>query len=336
MKPKTMILMGLAVTCGLGASYMTSQLLASRSPTEEQKVDIIVAKKQLNVGEMIRKPEDLFTTKTFVLGQEPKDALQQKDLESLKGKIMKQSLRPQDHVTPNDLSAEGGLQIPEGHYALGFPVNGVTSASGFASLPLSRVDIILTMKRGDDKASKSKVLLSNVLVLAADMTVGREQGIAAPASVVTFALKPEEALQMQLAQTMGSLTLALRKQNDKSVVHTREVNGESIMNDKKDSDSSEGDVPRKHVAPPVLAAKLPSADEFPKAVAKDTTEAPAPAEEAKLFSHKLVILNGARSETHTYQLTEDGRPAGVEEGNAPTPPRRPQALPKKTVPPSDL
>ncbi len=31
MKPKTMILMVVAVVCGLGASYMTSRLLADRS-----------------------------------------------------------------------------------------------------------------------------------------------------------------------------------------------------------------------------------------------------------------------------------------------------------------
>ena len=30
MKPKTLILMVVAVTCGLGASYMTSRLLAER------------------------------------------------------------------------------------------------------------------------------------------------------------------------------------------------------------------------------------------------------------------------------------------------------------------
>ena len=37
MKPKTMILMGLAIVCGLGASYMTSRLLAERNARMTRK-----------------------------------------------------------------------------------------------------------------------------------------------------------------------------------------------------------------------------------------------------------------------------------------------------------
>ena len=40
MKPKTIILMVVAVSCGLAASYMTSRLLADRpeAPPDEEKV----------------------------------------------------------------------------------------------------------------------------------------------------------------------------------------------------------------------------------------------------------------------------------------------------------
>ena len=63
---------------------------------------------------------------------------------------------------------------------MGFPVNNVTSASGFATLPLSRVDIILTVRRGNDKDSKTKIILTNILVLAADLDITRDKGMAAP------------------------------------------------------------------------------------------------------------------------------------------------------------
>ena len=39
MKPKTMILMVVAVVCGLGASYMTSKLLADRISDGHVRVD---------------------------------------------------------------------------------------------------------------------------------------------------------------------------------------------------------------------------------------------------------------------------------------------------------
>ncbi len=46
MKPKTMMLMVVAIGCGLAASYMTSKLLAERNnaQTEEPKVKVLVAK----------------------------------------------------------------------------------------------------------------------------------------------------------------------------------------------------------------------------------------------------------------------------------------------------
>ena len=58
MKPRTMILLIVAVTCGLGASYMTSRLLAERQTEPEDKVKILVAKKNLDQGLTIKNVED--------------------------------------------------------------------------------------------------------------------------------------------------------------------------------------------------------------------------------------------------------------------------------------
>ena len=44
MKPKTMILMGVAIVFGLAASYLTSKLLA----TQQEKVIVLVAKEKLS------------------------------------------------------------------------------------------------------------------------------------------------------------------------------------------------------------------------------------------------------------------------------------------------
>ena len=71
MKPKTMILMVVAVSCGLGASYMTSRLLADRDHQVE-KVTILVAKKALNMGDTIKAPDDWFIEKEVPKGEEPR------------------------------------------------------------------------------------------------------------------------------------------------------------------------------------------------------------------------------------------------------------------------
>ena len=58
--------------------------------------------------------------------------------------------------------------MAQGYRAKGIRVNIADIASGFASLPMSRVDLLWTMQRANDKDSAARILLENVLVLAAD------------------------------------------------------------------------------------------------------------------------------------------------------------------------
>src|SRR5438105_10883667 len=79
MKPKTLILMAVAIVCGLGASYMTSRLLAERQTSDPDKVKVLVARKNLNMGEPIKTVDDLFEEKEFLRGQEPRNAIDSPD-----------------------------------------------------------------------------------------------------------------------------------------------------------------------------------------------------------------------------------------------------------------
>src|SRR5688572_8787324 len=145
MKPKTLILMGVAITCGLGASYMTSRLLAERNSDEPEKIVVLVAKKSLNMGETLKTPDELFVEKKFTRGEEPAGAIT--DPESVKNRILKRPLRTGDFITTEDLISDKdgdflNVKLPPGTRAVGVRVNIESSAFGFASLPYSRVDII--------------------------------------------------------------------------------------------------------------------------------------------------------------------------------------------------
>jgi pilus assembly protein CpaB len=294
MKPKTMILMGLAIVCGLGASYMTSRLLAERQPAEEEKVKILVAKRNMSVGERLLKPEELFEYKEVAKENEPPDAI--KDFESLKGKIMKQSRNKGDHVIEANLrDNKAGLDIPVGYKAIGLRVNLEGSASGFATLPQSRVDIIHTVRGPDANASYSSFLLENVLVLAADLRLSPDGELASPAQVVTFALKNEDLLKVNLAKELGILSLSLRKLNDDSISDTEGVSGKDLKRPKKDT------------APVVVAEVKPV--EPPKPA--PTVEVKPKPEEPKVKKGYYDIVNGAetgpRSVTRVhYEEAEDG------------------------------
>jgi Flp pilus assembly protein CpaB len=191
MKPKTLVLMVVAVTCGLGASYMTSRLLAERQQEDVEKVQVLVAKRNLNMGETIKTPQDVFEFKEYTKGEEPRDAV--REFDSLKGRILKIHRRAGDFVRPDDLlsssdpAAAFTANLPSGYRAVGLRINQETSAAGWATLPLSRVDVINTVRRGDDRSTYSQFLLENVLVLAIDQGTQRtEGGQAMPGQVVIF------------------------------------------------------------------------------------------------------------------------------------------------------
>src|SRR5437870_12752847 len=76
MKPKTMILMVVAVACGLGASYMTSKLLADRNkPQETPGVPVLVAKERIPAWLAIKDPEKYFEIKEYPSELAPRRAI---------------------------------------------------------------------------------------------------------------------------------------------------------------------------------------------------------------------------------------------------------------------
>lgn len=220
MKPKTMVLMVVAIVCGLGASYMTTRLLAEReaAPEPEQvKVTVLVAKKPLDVGTSIKNPQELFGEKPVLRDDVLKDAIS--DAKVIKGKYLKRSLRKGDQVTLEDLVDNSGLvwQLSDGMRAVGIRVSPESIAGGFASLPGSKVDVLWSSRLTGEQDNTPFVmtLLEDVTVLAADDRARRsEDGTAMVANVVTLALTEEQSKRLTLCKDHGSLSLALRKHGD--------------------------------------------------------------------------------------------------------------------------
>lgn len=102
MKSKTVILMVVAVACGLAASYMTIKAIAERgNQTEVEKVSVLVARKNLSLGILIHEPEKLFEEKQFIAGMEPKKAIRY--LDELKDRRLNKPLSAEQFVTADDL-----------------------------------------------------------------------------------------------------------------------------------------------------------------------------------------------------------------------------------------
>jgi len=91
-------------------------------------------------------------------------------------------------------------------------VNDVLGVAGFV-LPGDRVDILLTkIEAARDAGAKSysDVLLQNVRVLGVDQQADDRSEKAALVKAVTIEVETEDAQKLALAQTVGTLSLALR------------------------------------------------------------------------------------------------------------------------------
>src|SRR5437763_16988820 len=113
MKSKTIILVVVAVVCGLGASYMTSRLLAERKEPqqEEEKIKILVARKNIPQGQFIKIPEDWFVEKEFSEDNAPKKAV--RNFEEAKDSVLSKPLNTEQWVSADDLlrKQDAGLQV---------------------------------------------------------------------------------------------------------------------------------------------------------------------------------------------------------------------------------
>jgi len=164
MKSKTMMLLGIAVVCGLAASYMTSRLLADRS----EKVTVLVAKQRFAPWTPIKNAEEQFDQEERLKVEVPKSVVVK--YEALKDHVLIKGLDKGEIVVAENLLSKdkGGLEVllPQGKRAVAIRTTAEKVAGGFV-LPGSRVDVYHTIRRGDREA-ESRVVLQNILVRAVD------------------------------------------------------------------------------------------------------------------------------------------------------------------------
>jgi pilus assembly protein CpaB len=217
MKPKTIILMVVAIGCGLAASYMTSRLLADRANKEQPvaTVKVLVAVKKVPAFEPIKNPQDFFVEKEVPEGTYPSKCL--KSFDDIRGQRLAKAKQEEETVFKDDILTkdQAGIyaNLQPGQRAIAIRVNPEVLAGGFV-LPGSRVDFISTYT-GPNGELQAETIMQNVLILAVDQVTNREDKQAMLASTVTVALKVEEGQRLALAARNTDIRLVLRSPDDK-------------------------------------------------------------------------------------------------------------------------
>jgi len=121
--------------------------------------------------------------------------------------------------------------IPQGLRAVSVRVNEVIGVAGYV-LPGTRVDVVATVNPTDQRTDiTSKVILTNVQVLAAGTKIERDtdKNKPVPVTVVTLLVDPDEAERLTLASSEGKIQLALRNPLDKATPETRGIRPAALL-----------------------------------------------------------------------------------------------------------
>jgi pilus assembly protein CpaB len=120
--------------------------------------------------------------------------------------------------------------IPQGMRAVSVRVDEVIGVAGYV-LPGTHVDVVATVSPTAQHTDiTAKVILTNVLVLAAGTKIDNtDSNKPMPVSVVTMLVSPEEAERLTLASGEGKIQLALRNPLDKESPVTRGIRPATLL-----------------------------------------------------------------------------------------------------------
>ncbi len=226
------VMLLIALVAAIGAVFIAAKWLQQRSTQVNQ---VAVAAQEINMGQKLT--SNMFKLVSWPANIMPPESFS--DLKKLDGRVTKSSLQVGEPILATKLAPEGSLGglsavIAEGKRAITVRVNDVVGVAGFA-LPGNFVDIIVNTKKeegsGNNKDSKniSKIVLEHILVLAVAQEAGRDETTPKVVNAVTLEVTPEQAEMIDLARSIGDLSLVLRNQSDVVNAKTEGVTKNSLL-----------------------------------------------------------------------------------------------------------
>ncbi|HEX8477071.1 MAG TPA: Flp pilus assembly protein CpaB [Telluria sp.] len=221
---RALIVMAVAVVLALAAVALAGRWLLSQPSNTAGR--IVVASTDINLGQ--RLTPEMLKMAEWPTANVPKNAFI--DAAKLNGRVLRSSMLAGEALSEAKLAPAGtmgGLSalITEGKRAITVRVNDVVGVAGFA-LPGNFVDIIVSTQKdlvgegSPREQSISKIVLERILVLAVAQEVNRDETKPRVVNAVTLEVTPAQAETLDLARSVGTLSLALRNQVDPNSAET--------------------------------------------------------------------------------------------------------------------
>jgi pilus assembly protein CpaB len=229
---RTVLVLALSLIVAGGASFLVFRQVQS-IPVREVEVSnyqVAVAAKPLPMGSLLS-PTDV---KLVAWPQSSPVAGAYTRVEDVVNRGLTAPVVENEPLTATKVASPGsGAGLPPiitpGMRAISLKVDEVVGVAGFV-VPGAKVDVVMTMNQQNQ--SVSRVVVSNLLVLAAGTKIDQEQardGRPLPTTVVTVLVSPEDAERISLAGSVGKITLALRNPLDVEPTTTNGIRVASLM-----------------------------------------------------------------------------------------------------------
>jgi len=250
----TMIIVALLLACA--AVVVAAKWIGDQSSHNSNKVAVAL----LDISMGARLTPALIHMVDWPANSMPPGAIV--DMKTLDGRITRSDILRGEPLMESKLTpvgTSGGLSavVAEGKRAMTVRVNDVVGVAGFA-LPGNFVDILVNTQddaRGDHNVNHdqaiSKIVLERILVLAIAQESNRDDTKPKVVNAVTLELTPAQVEMLDLARSVGTLSLVLRNQVDPQSAHTEGATKSSLLDDGKPH------------APPLAAAPTPAPAEPP-------------------------------------------------------------------------
>ena len=274
---RSIVVLVIALVAGLAAVVLAARWIQQQNPSGGNK--IAVAAMDVQLGSRIS--PQMIQMVDWPASSVPAGAFN--DDKVLADRVVKTTVIRGEPILENKLApvgSRGGLSavVEGGKRAITVRVNDVVGVAGFA-LPGNYVDIMVNTqedgaKTNDKDRNISKIVLEHILVLAVAQEASRDETKPKVVNAVTLEVTPDQAERLDLARSVGTLSLVLRNQTDLDPTKTKGATKDLLLS---------------KVAPPAAA---PIAAQKP-VVARPKATAPA-------SSDCVVVIRGGTKTTECF------------------------------------
>ncbi len=261
MRPKSLILLCLALGCGLVASIGISQVMDRNKQPGADMQEIVVVTADIKGFDPLTK--DNVKLEAWPREKVPANAIT--NLAEIEAARAKSAIYAGEVVITNKILKKGeylDVDLPKGYRSIAVAVND-ESAAGQLLRPGSRTDVLVFVNKAqnpDVRQTGTFTILKDIQIFAIDQTVRKatdKVDESVKAKTISLVVTPEQAQIVMTADQIGKLRFILRNQNEADDLTTdkgRLYSLDDILKSRKDGRS-----PDEAEAPPQQAVAAPAA-----------------------------------------------------------------------------